>query len=75
MITEDVDYHIHMKLAHSDDEDHFVNMNEFSNSSEEVQKEWVERITDYIWGSQNNSSLGVRFTDSLTIHLSTVSFF
>ena len=57
MTTEDITYRIRVRIAHSDDEDHFVNMNEFSDGSEEVQKEWVEKITDYIWGSQSNSSL------------------
>ena len=34
-------------------------MNEYSDGSEKLQKQWVERITDYIWGSQSNSSLRV----------------
>ena len=58
MTTEDVTYRIRVRIAHSDDEDHFVNMNEFSDGSEELQKQWVKRITDHIWGSQGNSSLG-----------------
>lgn len=58
MITQDVTYRIRVRSFHSDNEDHFVNMNEFSNGSEEVRKQWVEKITDHIWGSQGNSSLG-----------------
>ena len=34
-------------------------MNEFSDGSEKLQKQWVEIITDYIWGSQSNSFLRV----------------
>lgn len=34
-------------------------MSEFSDGSEEVRKQWVEKITDHIWGSQSNNSLGV----------------
>lgn len=58
MSTEDVIYRIRVRIAHDDDEDHFVNMSEFSDGSEEVRKQWVEKITDHIWGSQSNSSLG-----------------
>ena len=58
MTTQDVTYRIRVRIFHSDNEDHFVNMNEFSNGSEEVRKQWVEKITDHIWGSQYNSSLG-----------------
>lgn len=51
MITEDVTYRIRVRIAHGDDEDHFVKMSEFSDGSEEVRKQWVEKITDHIWGS------------------------
>jgi hypothetical protein len=59
MITEDVIYRIRVRVAHSDDEYLFVNMSEFSGGADEVRKQWIEKITDHIWGSQSNSSLGV----------------
>ena len=59
MSTEDVIYCIRVRIAHNDDEDHFVNMSEFSDGSEEVRKQCLEKITNHIWGSQSNSSLGV----------------
>lgn len=56
MTIEDVPYRIRVRVSHADIEDHLVNMSEFSDGSEEVRKQWVEKITDHIWGSQNTSS-------------------
>ena len=59
MSTENVIYRIRVRIAHDDDKDHFVNMSEFFDGFEKVRKQWVEKITDHIWGSQNNSFLKV----------------
>ena len=56
MATEDVPYRFRVRIPHADGEDHLVNMSEFSDGSEAVRKQWVEKITDHIWGSQNTSS-------------------
>jgi hypothetical protein len=39
MITEDVIYRIRVRIAHSDDENHFVNIDDFSDDSEKVRKQ------------------------------------
>ena len=57
MTAKEITCRIRVRVAHSNDEDRLVSMNEFSNCSEGLRKQWVERITDYIWGSQSESSL------------------
>lgn len=37
--------------------DRLVSMNETSDCSDEVRKQWVKRATDSIWGPQSNGSL------------------
>jgi len=55
MITKEITYRIRVRVAHSDDEDCLLSMNEFSDGSEGLRKQWVERITDYIWDPQSKS--------------------
>lgn len=58
MITQDVTYRIRVKISHADvdnEKDHFINISQYSDSSEAIRKQWVEKLTHLIWGSQNTS--------------------
>lgn len=55
MTTSDVTCRIRVRVPDDkNDEGRLVGISERSGASDEVRKQWVEGITEYIWGSQSN---------------------
>ncbi|KAI9778678.1 MAG: hypothetical protein M1816_003927 [Peltula sp. TS41687] len=57
MTVKDVTYRIRVRCSRSDDEDGLVSMSDISYYSEELRKQWIERLTDNIWRSRSSSSV------------------
>ncbi|ERF76625.1 hypothetical protein EPUS_04445 [Endocarpon pusillum Z07020] len=54
MSTEDVTCRIRVELTDTKGEHRLFNICEVSGIPEEVKKQWVQKITDYIWGPGSN---------------------
>jgi Interferon-induced 6-16 family len=62
MATNDVSYRVRVRIDQESDEDRLVSINEATRVPAELRKQWVEKITEYIWapGGRNQSRDAIR---------------
>lgn len=56
MNTNNITYRIRVIIPQGNDQDRLVSISQFPTPTEEIQKQWIQRITDYLWGPQSDNS-------------------